>query len=152
MTWWSVLVMVATVFDKTQARARKSIFCFKSYKNVALNHFRLFRSEKKLTDGNPTLFNLYLHILFLKNSESLHIIWIWKSDSCILQCILVLTYPHVRNLFFGKTILTLTKALFRLVSVMWHHVPFRSPCQECGSTLFKMTTPPLNTTPPSLKP
>ena len=27
-----------TVFDKTQARARKSIFCVKYYKNVALNH------------------------------------------------------------------------------------------------------------------
>ena len=51
-------------------------------------------------------------------------------------------FPRQKSFFFGKTILTLTKALFRLVSVMWHHVPFRSPCQECGSTLFKMTTPP----------
>ena len=38
MTWWSVLVIVPTVFDKTQARAKKSIFCVKSNKNVALNH------------------------------------------------------------------------------------------------------------------
>ena len=39
--------MVPTVFDKTQARARKSIFCFKSYKNVVLNHLELIRDKLK---------------------------------------------------------------------------------------------------------
>ena len=47
MTWWLVLVMVPTVFDKTQARARKSIFCLKSYKNVAVNILELIRDKLK---------------------------------------------------------------------------------------------------------
>ena len=51
MTWWSVLVMVPTVFDKTQARARKSIFCLKSYKNVAVNHLELIRDKLKILFG-----------------------------------------------------------------------------------------------------
>ena len=48
MTWWSVSVMVPTVFDKTQARARKSIFCLKSYKNVVVNHLELIRDKLKI--------------------------------------------------------------------------------------------------------
>ena len=40
--------MLPTVFDKTQARARKSIFCVKSYKNVALNHLELIKDLKIL--------------------------------------------------------------------------------------------------------
>ena len=46
--WKSVEVMVPTVFDKTQARARKSIFCLKSYKNVVLNHLDLIRDKLKI--------------------------------------------------------------------------------------------------------
>ena len=51
MTCWSVLVMVSTVFDKTQARARKSIFCLKSYKNVVVNHLELIRDKLKILFG-----------------------------------------------------------------------------------------------------
>ena len=51
MTWWLVLAMVPTVFDKTQARARKSIFCVKSYKNVAVNHLELIRDKLKILFG-----------------------------------------------------------------------------------------------------
>ena len=51
MTWWSVLVMVTTIFDKTQARARKSIFCLKSNKNVVVNHFELIRDKLKILFG-----------------------------------------------------------------------------------------------------
>ena len=51
MTWWSVLVMVPTVFDKTQAWARKSIFCLKSYKNVVVNHLELIRDKLKILFG-----------------------------------------------------------------------------------------------------
>ena len=40
--------MVPIVFDKTQARARKSIFCVRSYKNVALNHLALIRDKLKI--------------------------------------------------------------------------------------------------------
>ena len=40
--------MVTTVFDKTQARARKSIFCLKSYKNVAVNYLELIRDKLKI--------------------------------------------------------------------------------------------------------
>ena len=47
MTWWSVLVMVPTVFNKTQARARKSIFRLKSYKNMVVNHLKLIRDKLK---------------------------------------------------------------------------------------------------------
>ena len=43
--------MVPTVFDKTQARARKSIFCVNSYKNVAPNHLELIRDEFKISFG-----------------------------------------------------------------------------------------------------
>ena len=43
--------MVPTVFDKTQARARKSIFCLKSYKNVAQNHLELIRDKLKILFG-----------------------------------------------------------------------------------------------------
>ena len=39
--------MVPTVFDKTQARGRKSIFRLKSYKNVAVNHLELIRDKLK---------------------------------------------------------------------------------------------------------
>ena len=38
-----------------------------------------FRSPKKFTDAKPTLTNIYLHILFLRNSESLQIISVWES-------------------------------------------------------------------------
>ena len=55
MTWWSVLVMVPTVFDKTQARARKSIFCLKSYKNVAVNHLELIKDKLKILFGGENL-------------------------------------------------------------------------------------------------
>ena len=51
MTWWLVLVMVPTVFDKTQARARKSIFCLKKYKNVVVNHLELIRDKLKILFG-----------------------------------------------------------------------------------------------------
>ena len=43
--------MVPIVFDKTQARARKSIFCLKSYKNVAVNHLELIRDKLKILFG-----------------------------------------------------------------------------------------------------
>ena len=43
--------MVPTVFDKTQARARKSIFCVKSYKNVVVNHLELIRDKSKILFG-----------------------------------------------------------------------------------------------------
>ena len=43
--------MVPTVFDKTQARARKSIFCVNSYKNVAVNHLELIRDKLKILFG-----------------------------------------------------------------------------------------------------
>ena len=51
VTWWSVLVMVPTVFDKTQARARKSIFCVKSYENVSQNHLELIKDKLKILFG-----------------------------------------------------------------------------------------------------
>ena len=41
-------MMVPTVFDKTQAGPRKSIFSVKSYKNVAQNHLELIRDELKI--------------------------------------------------------------------------------------------------------
>ena len=69
---------------------------------------------------------------------------------CTFQCILILSYPHVRNVIFGKTILTLTKALFRLVSVMWHDVPFRSPLPRMWIHFVQDDYP--SPTPPSLKP
>ena len=34
----------------------------------------LFWSQKKLTDAKPSITNVYVHILFLKNFESLQII------------------------------------------------------------------------------
>ena len=40
--------MVPTVFDKTQAQARKSILCLKSYKNVVVNHLELIRDKLKI--------------------------------------------------------------------------------------------------------
>ena len=40
----------------------------------------LFRSQKKLTDGKPTLTIINLQNLFLKNSESLQIIWVRESE------------------------------------------------------------------------
>ena len=43
--------MVPTVFDKTQARARKSKFSIKSFKNVALNHLQLIRDKSKILFG-----------------------------------------------------------------------------------------------------
>ena len=43
--------MVPTVFDKTQARARKSVFCVKSYKNVAQNHLEPIRDKLKFLFG-----------------------------------------------------------------------------------------------------
>ena len=43
--------MVPIVFDKTQARARKSIFCLKSYKNVVVNHLELIRDKLKIFLG-----------------------------------------------------------------------------------------------------
>ena len=43
--------MVPTVLDKTQARARKSIFCVKSYKNVSQNHLELIRDKLKILFG-----------------------------------------------------------------------------------------------------
>ena len=43
--------MEPTVFDKTQARARKSIFCVNSYKNVAVNHLELIRDKLKILFG-----------------------------------------------------------------------------------------------------
>ena len=46
--------MVQTVFDKTQARAaraKKSIFCVKIYKNVAVNHLELIRDKLKILFG-----------------------------------------------------------------------------------------------------
>ena len=43
--------MVPTVFDKTQARARKSIFCVNSYKNVVVNHLELIRDKSKILFG-----------------------------------------------------------------------------------------------------
>ena len=43
--------MVPTVFDKTQARARKSIFCVNNYKNVAVNHLELIRDKLKILFG-----------------------------------------------------------------------------------------------------
>ena len=43
--------VVPTVLDKTQARARKSIFCVKSYKNVAPNHLELIRDKLKILFG-----------------------------------------------------------------------------------------------------
>ena len=43
--------MVPTVFDKAQARARKSIFCVKSYKNVSQNHLELIRDKLKILFG-----------------------------------------------------------------------------------------------------
>ena len=51
VSWRLVLVMVPTVFDKTQARARKSIFCVKSYKNVSQNHLKLIRDKLKILFG-----------------------------------------------------------------------------------------------------
>ena len=56
--------MVPTVFDKTQARARKSIFCVKSYKNVALNHLELIRDKLKILFGGE---NSGLNGVHLKN-------------------------------------------------------------------------------------
>ena len=47
----SVLVMMPTVFDKTQARARKSILCVKSYKNVSQNYLELIRDKLKILFG-----------------------------------------------------------------------------------------------------
>ena len=43
--------MVPTVFDKTQARGKKSIFRLKSYKNVAVNHLELIRDKLKIFLG-----------------------------------------------------------------------------------------------------
>ena len=43
--------MVPTVFDKTEARARKSIFCVESYKNVVVNHLELIRDNFKILFG-----------------------------------------------------------------------------------------------------
>ena len=43
--------MVLTVFDKTQARPSKLTFCFKSYKNVVLNHLELIRDKLKILFG-----------------------------------------------------------------------------------------------------
>ena len=51
--------MVPTVFDKTQARARKSIFCVNSYKNVAVNHFELKRDKLKIHNHNRSYQNCY---------------------------------------------------------------------------------------------
>ena len=43
--------MVPTVVDKTQVRARKLIFCVKSYKNVAPNHLELIKDKLKILFG-----------------------------------------------------------------------------------------------------
>ena len=48
-------MMVPTVFDKAQARARKSIFCVKSYKNVAPNHLELIRDKLNISFGGENL-------------------------------------------------------------------------------------------------
>ena len=48
-------MMVPTVFDITQARARKSIFCVKSHNNVALNHLELIRDKLKISFGGENL-------------------------------------------------------------------------------------------------
>ena len=50
-------MMVPTVFNKTQARARKSIFCVKSYKNVALIHLELIRDKLKILFGAENVFS-----------------------------------------------------------------------------------------------
>ena len=47
----SLLVIVSTVFIKTQARFRKSTFRVKSYKNLALNHLELIRDKLKILFG-----------------------------------------------------------------------------------------------------
>ena len=43
----TLLVMVSTVFSKTQGRSWKSTFLVKNYRNVALNHLELLRDKWK---------------------------------------------------------------------------------------------------------
>ena len=70
--------MVPTVFDKAQAWARKSIFCVKSYKNVAPNHLELIRDKSKILFGteNSGLKDRPV-IQPLKWGELLSKVWIW---------------------------------------------------------------------------
>ena len=48
-------MVVSTVFDKTKARPRKSIFSVKSYKNVVVNHLGLIRDNLKILFGGENM-------------------------------------------------------------------------------------------------
>ena len=50
-----LLVMVKTIFDKTQVSTKKSIFYVKTYQKVALNHFKLVRGRSKIFFGDEYL-------------------------------------------------------------------------------------------------
>ena len=48
-------MVVSTVFDKTKARSKKSIFSVKRYKNVVVNHLELIRDKLKILFGGENL-------------------------------------------------------------------------------------------------
>ena len=51
----SLLVMMSTVFTKTEAESRKSIFRVETNKNLALNHLELIRDKLKILFGGENL-------------------------------------------------------------------------------------------------
>ena len=55
VSYGSLLVMITTVFDKTQVWPRKSILSVKSYPDVSQNHFKLIRDNFKIFVGDENM-------------------------------------------------------------------------------------------------
>ena len=55
VSYGSLLVMITTVFDKTQVWPRKSILSVKSYPDVVVNHLKLIRDNFKIFFGDENL-------------------------------------------------------------------------------------------------